>query len=111
MLLRANSQKFWVQFLEYFLVFLINVLPPYRSTQWHSSLRHCATSRKVTGLIPDGVIGIFHSHNSSGRTMTLGLTQTLTNDYQEYFLGGGPQGGQYVGLTPLVHLCVNCLQI
>jgi len=25
--------------------------------QW---VRHCATNRKVTGLIPDSVIGIFH---------------------------------------------------
>jgi hypothetical protein len=25
--------------------------------QW---LRHCATNRRVTGSIPDGVIGIFH---------------------------------------------------
>jgi hypothetical protein len=23
-------------------------------------LRHCATSRKVAGSIPDGVIGVFH---------------------------------------------------
>jgi hypothetical protein len=23
-------------------------------------LRYCATNRKVTGLVPDGVIGIFH---------------------------------------------------
>ena len=29
----------------------------------------------------------FHRHNPSGRTMTLGLTQPLTNEYQEYFLG------------------------
>jgi len=28
-------------------------------TQWHSWLRHCDTSRKVAGSIPDGV-GIFH---------------------------------------------------
>jgi hypothetical protein len=28
-------------------------------TRWCSWLRHCATSRKVTGSIPDGVIGIF----------------------------------------------------
>jgi len=27
---------------------------------WRSSLRHCVTSRKVVGLIPDGVIAIFH---------------------------------------------------
>jgi hypothetical protein len=37
-------------------------------------LRHCATNRKVSGLIPEGVIG----HNPSDRTMTLGLTQPLT---------------------------------
>jgi hypothetical protein len=29
-------------------------------TRWHSWLRHCATSRKVAGSIPDGVTGIFH---------------------------------------------------
>ena len=26
----------------------------------HGWLRHCATSWKAAGLIPDGVIGIFH---------------------------------------------------
>ena len=30
------------------------------STRWRSWLRHCATSRKVAGSIPGGVIGIFH---------------------------------------------------
>jgi hypothetical protein len=35
------------------------------------------TSRKVLGSIPDGLIGIFYSHNPSGRTMALGLTQSL----------------------------------
>ena len=29
-------------------------------TRQHSWLRHCATSRKVTGSVPDGVIEIFH---------------------------------------------------
>jgi len=48
------------------------------STRWSSWLRHCATNRKVSGSIPDGVIGIFQWHNSSGRTMALGLTQPLT---------------------------------
>ena len=28
--------------------------------RWRSWLRHCATSRKVAGSIPDGVIGIFY---------------------------------------------------
>jgi len=45
---------------------------------WRSWLRHYATSRKVMGSIPDGVIGIFHWHNPTGRTMTLGSTQPLT---------------------------------
>ena len=47
-------------------------------SRWISWLRHCATSRKVAGLIPDGVIGIFHWRNPSGRTMALGSTQPLT---------------------------------
>ena len=29
-------------------------------TRWRSWLRHCFTSRRVAGSIPDGVIGIFH---------------------------------------------------
>jgi hypothetical protein len=45
---------------------------------WRRWLRNCATKRKVAGSIPDGVIGIFHSHNPSGRTIALGLTQPLT---------------------------------
>jgi len=32
----------------------------------------------VAGSIPDGVIGIFHWHNPSGRTMALGSTQSVT---------------------------------
>ena len=40
-------------------------------------MRHCATSRKVAGSIPNGVTGNFHRHNPSGRTMSLGSTQPL----------------------------------
>jgi hypothetical protein len=47
-------------------------------------LRHCATSRKVAGSIPDGVIGIFHP---SGRTGVDSASNR--NEYQTYFLGGG----------------------
>jgi hypothetical protein len=36
--------------------------------QWRSCLKHCATSTKVAGSIHDGVIGIFHWHDPSGRT-------------------------------------------
>jgi len=48
---------------------------------WSFSYVHhdtCATSRKIAGSIPDGVNGIFHWHNPSGRTMALRLPQPLT---------------------------------
>jgi hypothetical protein len=64
-----------------FLLHFLNSFPHHhiclRGTLWCSWLRHCATSRKVTGSIPDGVDGIFHWHNPSGHTMALGLTQPL----------------------------------
>jgi hypothetical protein len=47
------------------------------STWWRIWLRHYATSQKVAGSIPDGVIGIFHKHIPSGRTLALGSTQPL----------------------------------
>jgi hypothetical protein len=50
----------------------------WRGMQWHSWLRHCTTSQKVVGSIPDGVIGIFHWHNPSSCNMDLGLIQPLT---------------------------------
>jgi len=37
-----------------------------------SWLRHYATSQNVARSISDGVTGIFHWHNPSGRTMALG---------------------------------------
>ena len=43
--------------------------------QW---LRHFATNGKAAGSIPDGVIGIFHSHNPSDRNMGLGSTEPAT---------------------------------
>ena len=44
------------------------------AAQW---LRCCATNRKVAVSNPDGVIGNFHFHNSSDRTMALESTQPL----------------------------------
>ena len=41
-------------------------------------LRCYATNRKVAGLIPDGVIRIFHWHNPPDHAMALGSTQLLT---------------------------------
>jgi hypothetical protein len=43
----------------------------------HSLLRHCATSRKVTGLIPDEIIGFFNRPNPAA-LWPLGSTQPLT---------------------------------
>jgi len=59
--------------------------------QW---LRCCATNRKVAASVPDGVIGIFHWHNPSDRTMALVLNQPLTYEYQEYFLGVKASGAK-----------------
>jgi hypothetical protein len=42
-----------------------------------SSLRHWATIRKVAVSIPHGVVEIFHWHNTSGRTISMGSTQPL----------------------------------
>jgi hypothetical protein len=46
--------------------------------RWLSWLRHCATSRKVAGFIPDCVTVIFHWFWPSGRSMSLGSTRCLT---------------------------------
>jgi hypothetical protein len=70
-----------------------------------SSLQYCATSRKVTDSIPDGVVGIFLGHNPSGRTV-LGSTQLLT----EMSTWEGGKGGRCVGLTTLPPSCADCLE-
>ena len=76
---------------------------------WCSWLRHCATSQKVAGSIPDSVIGIFLSHNLSGCTVALGLTQPLTEMSTRYI--SGCKGSRYVGLTTLPPSSANCLEI
>jgi hypothetical protein len=47
-------------------------------TWQHGWMKHCATSQKVAGLIPDEVIGFFNWPNPSSRTLALELTQSLT---------------------------------
>jgi hypothetical protein len=66
-------------------------------TRWRIWLRHCATSRKVPGSIHNGVTGIFHWHNPSGRTMALGLTQPLTEMSTRNISSGGGGGVKTVG--------------
>jgi hypothetical protein len=84
-------------------------LAVFRGTRWRSWLRHCATSRKVAGSIPDGVTRIFHWHNPSGRTVALGLTQPLTQISTRNNSWG--KGCRCVGLTTLPLSCVDCLEI
>jgi hypothetical protein len=62
-------------------------------------LRHCATSRKVAGSIPDEVIGFFNWPNVSSHSMALGSTQPLTERIPGIFLG--VNGGRRVRLTTL----------
>ena len=75
-------------------------------TRWRSWLRHCSGSRKVAGSIPDGIIGIFHWHNPSGRTMTLGSTEMSTKN-----ISWGGKGGWCVRLTTLPPSCSDCLEV
>ena len=78
--------------------------------QWRSWLRHCTTSQKVAGSIPDGVIGIFHWHNPSGHIMALGSTQPLT-ELSTGNISWGVKSGRCVGLTTLPPSCADCLEI
>ena len=68
---------------------------------WLSWLRHRATNRNIAGSIPDGVTGIFHWHNFSSRTMTLGSNQPRTEmSFRNTSWGG--KGNRCVVLTNLV---------
>jgi hypothetical protein len=69
----------------------------------------CATNRKVAESIPDGVIGIFHLHNPSCRTVALESTQPLTEMSTKNISWG--KGGRCVGLTTLPPPCADCLMI
>jgi hypothetical protein len=79
----------------------------FRGTRWRSWLMQCATSRKNASSIPGGVIGNFHLHNSSGRTVAPGLARPLQN--QEYFLRS--KGGRCLRLITLPHSCADYLEI
>ena len=63
--------------------------------EWHSWLRHCTTSWKVAGSIPNDVTGIFHWHNPSGRTVALGLTQPVTEMSTRNISWGVKAAGAY----------------
>jgi hypothetical protein len=98
-------------YITFFLVYhvRVRVLPLVRDTWWYSWLRNFVTSRKVAGSIPNRVIGFFHWHNPSGRTMALGLTQPLTEMSTRNV--SGSKGGRCVLLTTLLPSCADCLEI
>ena len=79
---------------------------------FRSYLCHNATSWKVAGLIPDGVIGTFHWHNPSGRTMALRLTQPLTEMSTRNVSWGGKSGRCYApdNLTTFMSQGIRIIQ-
>jgi len=106
-----------------------NVHPPFKNGNKYFTQRMCfsivtaqlqhnyallfpLSSLKVAGSIPEVVIGTFHWHNPSGRTMALGSNQPSSKMNTRnilYFVGG--KGGRCVGLTTLPHSCADCLDI
>ena len=63
-----------------------------RHTRWRSWLRHCATSRKGAGSIPDGFIGTSNDVILRPRYDPGVDSASNINDYQECPVGskGGP---------------------
>ena len=68
-----------------------------------------AASQKVAGSTRDRVFGIFHLHNPSGSTVTLGSTQPLTEISTRNIYWG--KGGRCVRLTTLPSSRADCLEI
>ena len=77
-------------------------------------LRHCATSRKVVGSIPDGFNGIFHWGMLSGRTMALVSTRLIAETSirnTSWGEAGVCIGRRCVVLTALSFSCGGCVEI
>jgi hypothetical protein len=89
---RKEMEKFWENY---------KIHKGTAVAQW---LRYCATNRKVTGLIPDDVIGIFHWHKSFWSHYDPAVDSASNrNEYREYFLGG--KCSQCIRLTTLPPSC------
>ena len=56
----ASNRNYGLKKSQFFHILLFGPMLYIWFTRWGSWLRHCATSRKVAGSIPEGVIGIFH---------------------------------------------------
>jgi hypothetical protein len=68
----------WRQYSQSLKPFILKLITSMNLSLLVHCTSHCATSRQVAGSIPDGVIGIFHWNNPSGRTVALGSTWPLT---------------------------------
>jgi hypothetical protein len=77
--------------------------------QWYSWLSHCTTSRKVAGLIPNGVIGYFIDQTLWPHYGPGVDSASNRNEYQDYFLGG--RGSWCTGLTTLPCSWADCPEI
>ena len=90
-------------------MFIIYVLLSKRGGEvgWGTALQ----AGKVTGSILDGVIGIFHWHNPSGRIVALEMTQTVTDMSAKNISWGGGKGGRCLRLTNLPPSCAESLEI
>jgi len=56
----ASSTNLSFREIDMFRELIFTVVPHFKGTRWRGWLRHCATSRKVAGSIPDGVTVIFN---------------------------------------------------
>jgi hypothetical protein len=79
-------------------------------TEWCSWSRQCTTSWKVPGSIPDRVIGLLHWLDPCSCTVTLGLTQPLT-EMGNRGTSWGAKGGWGIRLTTLLPSCANSLEL
>jgi hypothetical protein len=68
------------------------------------------SERRVAGAIPDGVIGLFYSLTSFGRTVALGPTQPLI-EMCSRGVSWCDKGGRSVGLTTLPPSWAECLEV
>jgi hypothetical protein len=110
---QLDAQFFFMYVYFYSLLISGSHVPIIGGTRWRSWLRHCATSCKDAGSIPVDVIEGFHWHNSSSRTMSLGLTQPLTemSTRNVFWGGGGVKIGRGIGRPYLPPSCAYCLEI
>ena len=108
---RKTSHCALATWILYTVVFLVSTVFVLRGTRWCSWLRHCATNGNVAGSIPDGVIGIFHWHNPSGRTMALGSTQPLTEMSTRNISWGVKAAGAYGWQPYHLHVLTGSLTL